>query len=1025
MHTTTFIAPLTSRVRSRRSVFLQSITTVFLIAFAIDIIGQVTFTGNYQQNFDGIGTGSTIPAGWSHIGSLGGSNSTWGTSIPASGNTSAASAGTTNNNLIVATNSFTGTSNTRAYNYSGSTTANRALGTSPTNGAGNILQLRLTNNSGAAFNVIQVNYDIRRFANSSASESLPGYYLFASVNGGSTWTALTSLNPTATTVPNTTGTSSFSQQITLASAIANGSELRLRWVDDNSTSASPDQRIGLDNVIITVVNPGVCGVPANLTVSALNSTSGTLNWQSVPGANSYTVQWRALGSTTFNVINGLTGTSTVISGLTESTNYEYQVQSVCGSGTSVFSNLSSFTTPVPGVCGVPSALGSASITSSSAVLSWTAVSGANAYNLQWKTSAGTTFTTVSNLITNSYTLSGLAPSTSYDFQVQAVCGSATSAYSALASFTTSANTTVNEVIYLLSGALQPTSITISAKMTTASTTCRAVVSTSSNLSNPIYSPFVSSSSASNFMTKFNVTGLQPNTPYFYAIESNGVVDNSTDDIGQFKTPVAGAFSFTFAHGSCSGSSSHQVFTAIQNKNPLFFLETGDFHYADPNSSNISTHRNPYETILSAGPTSGLLKRTALSYMWDDHDYCGNNNVGSNLTGTANARQAYQEYIPHYPLVAGSGNVPIYQSFVVGRIRFILADLRSLRASGTMFGTTQKDWFKQQCLAARDNCQMIAWITGTSWGGTQSDNWGGFAAERTELSNFFRDNNILNMMIFSGDAHMIAIDNGVNHDFSTGSNNPNDYPVFAAAGLNQSGSNKGGTYSQGAFTNSSSTNGQYGIVEVTDNGGSSISFTFRGYRTTGNSTTETQIVTYSFSRNLCTPAGFAMQDNRFTLRSLNEGQQVNLTWKAETVSQNVILERAGIDGEYIKIAEDLNPAASFTDEQPRSGWNYYRLLDANGAAIATQKVFVKGRSELNVFPNPSSNHITLSMPECDALDEGYILVFNALTKCVMEKQVRFGEGNSVKIDISELESGLYTLVLQAHGATLTKTILVSK
>lgn len=159
--------------------------------------------------------------------------------------------------------------------------------------------------------------------------------------------------------------------------------------------------------------------------------------------------------------------------------------------------------------------------------------------------------------------------------------------------------------------------------------------------------------------------------------------------------------------------------------------------------------------------------------------------------------------------------------------------------------------------------------------------------------------------------------------------------------------------------------------------------------------------------------------------MNEGLQVNLTWKAETVSQNVILERAGIDGEYIKIAEDLNPAASFTDEQPRSGWNYYRLLDANGAAIATQKVFVKGRSELNVFPNPSSNHITLSMPECDALDEGYILVFNALTKCLMEKQVRFGEGNSVKIDISELESGLYTLVLQAHGATLTKTILVSK
>jgi hypothetical protein len=284
-----------------------------------------------------------------------------------------------------------------------------------------------------------------------------------------------------------------------------------------------------------------------------------------------------------------------------------------------------------------------------------------------------------------------------------------------------------------------------------------------------------------------------------------------------------------------------------------------------------------------------------------------------------------------------------------------------------------------------------------------------------------------MMIFSGDAHMIAIDNGSNHDFSTGSNNANDYPVFAAAGLNQSGSNKGGTYSQGAFTNPSSSNGQYGIVEVTDNGGSSISFTFRGYRTTGNSTTETQIVTYNFSRNFCTPpaGSFMPLANRFTLRSLEEGKKVNLAWKAETTTGKLILERAGKEGEYVKISENLDADASFTDENPISGWNYYRLVDANGALVATQEVFVKGKSEFNVFPNPSSDFITLSMSECDAINEGYVLVFNALTKCVMEKHIRFDKGNTSKLDISELEAGLYTLVLQANGATLSKTIVISK
>ena len=101
-------------------------------------VSQVTVTGTYNQNFDGMGTGTAIPQGWSHIGRLGGSATSWTTNIPVNGSPSAASAGTVDNTLIVATNNFSGSSNNRAYNYSDANTTNRALGTSPTNGAGNI-----------------------------------------------------------------------------------------------------------------------------------------------------------------------------------------------------------------------------------------------------------------------------------------------------------------------------------------------------------------------------------------------------------------------------------------------------------------------------------------------------------------------------------------------------------------------------------------------------------------------------------------------------------------------------------------------------------------------------------------------------------------------------------------------------------------------------------------------------------------------------------------------------------------------
>jgi phosphodiesterase/alkaline phosphatase D-like protein len=909
---------------------------ILLFVFIHPVSAQTGFTGTYVQNFNSMGTGSTIPSGWSHIGSLGGSNSSWSSSIPGSGSPSAASTGTTNNSLIVATNSFSGTSNTRAYNYSGSTTSDRALGTSPTTGAGNILQLRLTNNTGAAISALQISYDIRRFATGSSAETLPGYWLFISVNNGSTWTEVTSLKPTSATLPNTNGTSNFSQTVNLPSAVASGTEIRFRWVDDNSTSSSPDQRIGLDNINIVNTAAAACGTPSGLTATGISA--------------------------------------------------------------------------------------------SSASLSWVAVSGATSYNLQWKLSSGSTFTTISNLSSSSYLLSGLAASTNYTWQVQAVCGTTTGSYSSPATFTTTATGgTLNEVIYIWSGALQPTSATVVAKMTSASTTCRIAVSTSPSITNPVYSAFAAASSINNNMAKMNISGLQPNTQYYYAVESNGVLDNSSDDIGRFKTPGSGAYSFSFAHGSCSGNGNHGVFTAIQNKNPLFFLETGDIHYADPNSSNIATHRAPYENnVLSRTAISTLFKNTAMAYMWDDHDYCGNNNSGSNQTGTANARQAYQEYVPHYPLVAGSGNVPIYQAFTIGRIRFILADLRSLRASGTMFGTTQKNWFKQECLNARDNCQVIAWVTGTSFGGNQSDNWGGFTAERTELSNFFRDNNIQNMFIMSGDAHLLAIDNGSNHDFSTGSNNPYDYPVFSGAGLNQSGSNKGGTYSQGAFPNPSSTTGQYGIIEVIDNGGSSISFNFKGYRTNGNTSTDAIQVSYSFTRTLCSsPLASGSFEPHFSARLLDQGESVKLNWKATSDEELTLVRVTGNDKSHVlkRGAEAFN---EFTDNHPESGWNNYQIRNQHGEVIANKEVFAKGKSELKIHPNPASEYFTLQLPKTDDLNNGHILIYNAAQICVGSYDVNFDmTKTSDKINISELPAGLYTILFQSNGLNLTKSLIITK
>lgn len=588
-----------------------------------------------------------------------------------------------------------------------------------------------------------------------------------------------------------------------------------------------------------------------------------------------------------------------------------------------------------------------------------------------------------------------------------------------------ANPNINEVIYQWSGAITPTSATVVAKMTSASTTCKLLVSTSSTLANPLFSANATVSSTNNNMAKMTITGLNPNTTYFYAIQSNNVIDNSPDDIGKFITPVNGAFTYKFTVGSCAVNSNHQVYNLMTSKAPLFHLSTGDIHYANPNSAtNINVHRLPYEqNMLSQAPSRNFFINTPLAHIWDDHDYCGNNSSGSSV-GRTNARLSYQEYVPHYPLALGSGNVAIYQSFTIGRVHFVLSDLRSERSGGTIMSTTQKAWFKNQCLFARDNNLIIAWVSGVSFGGNSSDNWGGFTAEKTELSNFFRDNNIKNMFILSGDAHMLAIDNGSNHDFSTGSNNPNDYPVFQAAGINNIGSTKGGSYSEGGtFPNPSSSTGQYGVVDVTDNGSGNITIKFTGYRTNGNTTTESVLTSYTFSRTLNSSARNGEIAN-LSLRIFDEGQKVKFSSNLfSDENLQISFERGKHEHSFSPIKVVKNVDGKYVDENPETGWNYYRLKNSEGEIIASNKIFIKGKTILALAPNPAKDQVSFILKNVTENSSSRFIIYNAKMRVAMQGNIdlRMGE-TSYPIDISGLEPGFYVVRIVLNGLELEEKLI---
>lgn len=195
----------------------------------------------------------------------------------------------------------------------------------------------------------------------------------------------------------------------------------------------------VEDYTVNIVSPQVCNAPSGLGTSGITTSAATLSWSAVTGASNYTVEYKTSAASTWTSAN-TASTSYNLSGLASSTTYNWRVTTNCSFGSSTATTGTNFTTSTPAVCNAPSGLGTSGITTSAATLSWSAVSGATNYTLQYKTSAASTWTSV-NTASTSYTLSGLASSTTYNWRVNTNCSSGSSAITTGANFTTATPST--------------------------------------------------------------------------------------------------------------------------------------------------------------------------------------------------------------------------------------------------------------------------------------------------------------------------------------------------------------------------------------------------------------------------------------------------------------------------------------------------------------------------------------------------------------------------------------------------------
>jgi phosphodiesterase/alkaline phosphatase D-like protein len=385
-----------------------------------------------------------------------------------------------------------------------------------------------------------------------------------------------------------------------------------------------------------------------------------------------------------------------------------------------------------------------------------------------------------------------------------------------------------------SGNVTPSSASVVVRLMTPAQRVRLQVSVNPSLTPAVFSSVVTTAASAGNTVTLTVQGLKPETEYFYGVEVGGVLRTETISRGRFRTFPLGRGSFKIAFSACGDfrKADHRAYDAIVAERPLLFIHMGDLHYMDTNSTNVEDYRANYDSVLNQPNQAALFRNMPIAYMWDDHDFCGNDSDGT-AVGRDAARTVFRERTPHYPIASAGGTMA--QAFTLGRARVIMTDLRSgsspaaqrESASKSRMGSGQKAWFKQELISARDaGFPLVLWVSSHPWimpAQLGNDGWGGFATERTEIANFIRDNRITNVVMLAGDMHALAFDDGTHSDYATGGGAP--ITVLQAAALTHTGAAKGGPFTGGPFLEGQ----QYGILEVFDTGGPSVACRFTGKR----------------------------------------------------------------------------------------------------------------------------------------------------------------------------------------------------
>lgn len=342
-----------------------------------------------------------------------------------------------------------------------------------------------------------------------------------------------------------------------------------------------------------------------------------------------------------------------------------------------------------------------------------------------------------------------------------------------------------------------------------------VVSPSRDPASPVFTDELEGEGVNRFL----VAGLSPSTEYLYGLA--GSPTERPTDTGRVKTWASSVQPLlrVAAMACASTDSDDLVFDEIADARYDLVIHMGDMHYQDITQNDTQLFRDAFALVHGSPRQRRLFRSAPVAYMWDDHDF-GPNNGDMFSPARDAALAAFKECVPH-PQIPNKPHA-VYHAFSVGRVRFVLPDLRSEYAPGIgIMSDEQLSWLLREIGGAGDH-KLLVLMLGTPWIGDENpegDGWLTDAATRKRISDAIADAKLAggyaNVIGLGGDAHMLAFDDGSHTSYSD--HGAAGFPLMQAGPLHGEGSAKGGPYTTECMGYALQTNHQYGSLEISDSG----------------------------------------------------------------------------------------------------------------------------------------------------------------------------------------------------------------